>query len=125
MVRTGAEPVYPLQAPIPAELVADYLPDRYVPIVNQTTSFLSLDPQANYLAIRNFLSEAILGQKLERGLYIFEVVNPVVLGTEVKLAAERPFVRIAEGQIAFRPVADDEQRFRGILRMLIREGSEL
>ncbi len=125
MARTGVVPVRPLQASIPAELLAEYLPDRYVPIMNQTISFLSLEPRATYIAIRSSRDGDIFDQARRKGLYIFEVTNPVVVGTDIGLTMDRPFVRAEDGEIAFRPVKDSEHGFRGILRLLIREDREL
>lgn len=124
MIRTDVVLVCPFQAPIPAELLKEYLPDRYVPIMNQTVSFFSPEPQVTYLAIRSLRDDDIFEGARKGGLYIFEVANPVVVGTDIGLTVDRTFVRVEEGQIAFRPVKDGHE-FRGILRLLIREDSEL
>jgi tetratricopeptide (TPR) repeat protein len=121
--RIGVVPIRPFRAGIPAELLTEYFPEQYVPLMNQTVSFLSLDPEATYVAIQ--ISEdkdpKLHNQAHKGDLLILEATNPAALRSGVELTSDdRPFVRGEGGQIEFRPVADDVEGFRGIPRLLIR-----
>jgi tetratricopeptide (TPR) repeat protein len=123
MVHTGLKEIRSFQASIPTEAIAKYLPDGYDPIRNQTVSFISLESHANYVAIKSTVAGDVMDRAKKGNLYVFEVAGLVAEGMEVKPTVQRPFVR-EKGQIAFRPVADKDLAFRGILCLVIREDSE-
>lgn len=136
---TRAKEIYPFQVSIPAELVAkhlsegpEYPSDEYVPIMNQTISFMSLEPDVNYVAIRSSEDGDIVPQVKKGELCIFEAITSVAEKQKYDgPITNRSFVRLEDGKIAFRPIPnnkdeDDENEdfFLGILRLIIREDSE-
>ena len=150
---TRAKEIYPFQVSIPAELVAkhlsegpEYPSDEYVPIMNQTISFMSLEPDVNYVAICSSEDGDIVPQVKEGELCVFEAITSVAEKQSYKgPITNRSFVRFEDGRIAFRSIPNDENDecmkdgkaigdeekkkkdkdfFLGILRLIIREDSE-
>ena len=89
--RVGVVSVNPFQASIPAELLAEYFPDPYVPLLNQTVSFLSLDPEITYVALQISMDEdRTLHRQAHKGdLVILEAVNPVALRSDLALTPDQ------------------------------------
>jgi tetratricopeptide (TPR) repeat protein len=115
--RTGVVSVPPFQTGIPAELIAKFFPDPYVPLLNQTLSFFSLDPEAIYVALRisgkeNFELPAPVN---ERDLLILELVNPIALRSgrnlniiQIDADGEEPGIGLTPDNRSFVRMGDSE-----------------
>lgn len=133
VVRTGAFAIQPFEVMMPDEVVAQYLPPRYLPVQLDTLPFLCPRPDRQYAAIRLSEEWAMLQRARKGDLLIVEMLRARRSARDSSPRGAQPFVRRGDGRIEFRtallegttdagPVA---QGLIGIPRVLIREGDDV
>lgn len=120
LTLVGAVPVTPFPAQFPNEVLGAYLPSNYVPLNIETVSFLNLNPDTHYLALKIARAGDLLSQSRAGDLLLIEAASPGP-PRDLVFTNEAPFVRRVDGQISFGPYDQHAEPFTGIARLLIRK----
>lgn len=132
LVRTEAVALHSFQVTLPVEVVARYLPAGYRALQLDALSFLYVQSQAEYLAVRIPEDGAVLSQGRKGDLLVIEITAASHTDAGLVLTSDKPFFRRVDGRVEFRAVSRGSSRQAGfattgqvgIPRILVREGDE-